>query len=110
MASEMIADVCCRSADLEVVLATDLNQLGQVSKLQALAISTLRTRLLKELESVITQLSLTGCSCVSVADDKTKQACSSSQSMILYSYVNCSRTILRRFPFARRLHPLNNAV
>lgn len=70
-------EVICRSADLEVILATDLNQLGQVPKLQALAISMLRTRLLKELEAVIAQQSLTACTCtgVSRAEGKAKQVC-----------------------------------
>jgi hypothetical protein len=63
----------CRNADLEVILATDLNQLGQVPKLQALAISALRSRLLAELEALIASLALQSCSCGSCNGDKAKQ-------------------------------------
>jgi hypothetical protein len=63
--------VLCSSADLEAILATDLSQLGQVPKLQALALSTLRTRLLKELEEVITQISCTR-ACYFANNDESK--------------------------------------
>lgn len=53
----------CRNADLEVVLATDLTQLGQVPKLQALSISALRLHLLKELEMVVSQQCMPACMC-----------------------------------------------
>lgn len=51
------------NADLEVVLATDLAQLGQVPKLQALSISALRLHLLKELEMVVSKQCMTACMC-----------------------------------------------
>ena len=50
----------CRNADLETILATDLNQLGQVPKLQTLAMSVLRARLLAELEALLAALSKGG--------------------------------------------------
>jgi hypothetical protein len=46
----------CRNADLETILATDLSQLGQVPKLQALALSALRAKLSVELESLLRTL------------------------------------------------------
>jgi uncharacterized membrane protein len=60
---------------LEVILATDLIQLGQVPKLRALAVNMLRTCLLSKLEAVITRQSLSACTCTGAtcAEDKLKQ-------------------------------------
>lgn len=63
----------CRNADLETILATDLNQLGQVPKLQALAISALRARLLRELEGLITTQQASGGKSITSAYNKAKQ-------------------------------------
>jgi hypothetical protein len=46
-----------RNADLETILATDLNQLGQVPKLQTLAMAALRTRLLADLDALLSTFS-----------------------------------------------------
>lgn len=42
-----------RNANLEQILATDLAQLGQVPKLQALAMAVLRGRLARELDALV---------------------------------------------------------
>jgi hypothetical protein len=52
----------CRNVDLETILATDLSQLGQVPKLQALALSALRGHLLTKLERLLAVLQPAGTS------------------------------------------------
>lgn len=80
----------CRNADLETILATDLNQLGQVPKLQALAISALRSRLLLELEGLITTQQASGGKSITSAYNKAKQVLTPSPSLAsppLFSFV-----------------------
>lgn len=70
---DRLLSAVCRNADLETILATDLNQLGQVPKLQALAISALRSRLLLELEGLITTQQASGGKSITSAYNKAKQ-------------------------------------
>lgn len=69
--------VACRNADLQAILSTDVSQLGQVPRLHALSLNSLRMKLIKELEMVISQMSCRACICCSGScpyrDGKTKQ-------------------------------------
>ena len=74
----------CRSADLETILATDLSQLGQVPKLQTLALASLRARLRIDLDNLLRRFKQrdaagdTAAKCGKVDDD-----CASGRSFIL---------------------------
>jgi hypothetical protein len=73
----------CRDADLETILATDLSQLGQVPKLQALAISALRSKLLIELEQLLRTIQVRGEEMSSAKKEKVDDGETSQRSFIL---------------------------